>query len=139
MPERLVIQTCREQHVILQQLVSRVPSSLPFDADACSAVLTRLRIVLVRHLELEDDRLYPRLAELDDPTVSEKACRYQEEMGSLRRAFTDFSTKWSETANIAGDPSGFLQHWAQIKEALLKRIAAEDTDLYEDAERALKH
>lgn len=96
--------------------------------------LWRLRTVLVRHLALEDERLYPALKAAQDETISSLAKQYETEMGGLRDAFLRLCKRWDEPAKIAAFPSEFLREWLAIREPLLKRMDAEDEALYPRAQ-----
>ncbi|MBC5810478.1 MAG: hemerythrin domain-containing protein [Candidatus Eremiobacteraeota bacterium] len=134
---RTLIQTCREHHAVLRALIERFPTEADFDAQAARELLARLTTVLGRHLELEDARLYPALEKLPDPEVAEKSRRYREEMGGLSAAFVRFGERWQAAERIESDPAGFVSEWLGVRLALERRMAAEDDDLYEEAERAL--
>ncbi len=123
---------------MLRGLIDAVPAADPFEPGAAAEAVARLRIVLLRHLQFEDSWLYPALERHDRPEVAAAARRYREEMGGLSSAFVAFADGWSAPARIAADPAGYLAAWAAIHAALLRRMDAEDDDLYELAESALR-
>ncbi len=131
------IQTCRDHHAVLRGMVDGVPAAAPFEPDAAAGTLARLRLVLLRHLQLEDSWLYPALERLDSPELAATARRYREEMGGLRAAFVGFTDHWS-AERIAAGPEAYLQAWPPVRDALLRRMNAEDDNLYELAESALR-
>jgi hemerythrin-like domain-containing protein len=135
MERRRNIQTCRDHHAILRELINRIASKpRAFDAPRAREDLGRLQTVLLRHLHFEDDHLYPDLEETERPDVSQKARRYKREMGDLRHRFEAFLERWNE-ATIAGEPVRFADEWHALRQALISRIDAEDGDLYEIAEQ----
>ena len=130
------IQTCREQHVILRDLVARVRAQLNADdRPGARATLARMDTVLRRHLKLEDETLYPALMEI--PELAAKARGYQHEMSGLAAAWTEFFERWPEP-QIDAKAAVFQGEWNQVAKALERRMEAEDRDLYEDADRALR-
>ncbi len=135
--ERQDLQTCRDHHGVLCALIERFPAQLPFSADETAALLANFKAVLLRHLELEDKWMYPHLQASADAKLAEKAKRFQAEMGDLRTRFGTFAERWGAAPEIERAPEDFLRDWSALRELLERRIAAEDDDLYESAERAL--
>lgn len=127
------IQTCRDHHAVLRDLIARFPVALD-DGEPIRAALFELRTVLLHHLAFEDNRLYPMLEGAADAAVAEKARRYRAEMGDLSRDIVEFFTRWTANGAIERDRVGFARAWAAARGALERRITAEDDDLYEAAE-----
>ncbi len=127
--ERIDVQTCRDHHVVLRYLAEDLGNAAPRPKVA-QALLARVRTVLVRHLKLEDDCLYPRLQNSSNEILRGKAERYRTEMGGLRRQFSELWNRWSADGAIAADVAGFHQEWLSFQTALLARIDSEDSDLY---------
>jgi len=132
------IQTCRDHHAVLRDLIRGVPAAAPVAASHAVDAIARLRLVLLRHLQLEDAWLYPALEQLDRPEVTAAVRRYREEMGGLSAAFVAFADSWSAADRVAREPAAYLAAWPPMCSALLRRIDAEDDDLYELAESALR-
>jgi hypothetical protein len=133
--DRRDIQTCREHHASIEQLLARFPPLRDRDASGSADQLNRLRTILLRHLKFEDDQLYPRLLRSDQPDVVAMAVRYQTEMGGLAAACVAFFTRWPEAETIAASFDVFAAEWTGVRGALERRILAEDTELYEMADR----
>ncbi len=131
------IQTCRDHHAVLRELVDGVPAAAPVEPEAAAGAIARLRLVLLRHLHLEDTWLYPALETLDQPGVAAAARRYREEMGGLSTAFVAFADRWTG-GPIAAAPEDYLRAWLPVRALLHQRMDAEDDDLYELAEGALR-
>lgn len=130
--ERIDVQTCRDHHTVLRYLADEVARE---ERHACVVpLLRRLRTVLLAHLKLEDDWLYPRLAQSVNGIVRGKAERYRREMGGLRAQFEELWTRWSPDGAVAADFGGWQQQWRVFREAIGSRIATEDDDLYVAAE-----
>jgi GAF domain-containing protein len=126
--ERIDVQTCRDHHVVLRYLTEEItkeqrPSNV-------TPLLRRLRTVLVAHLKLEDDWLYPRFARSANDVVRSKAEHYQREMRGLRGHFDEIWKKWSAEGAIAADFDSWREDWSAFVQAFEKRMASEDDDLY---------
>lgn len=134
--ERIDLQTCRDHHVVLRFLVESMDKSDGSAAQTLS-LLSRLRNVLLVHLKLEDDWLYPRLASNENAIVRTKAERYRREMGDLRERFNVFWRRWSGTGAIESDYETFGTEWSALRQVLTARIESEDHDLYTAAEADL--
>lgn len=135
--DRIDIQTCRDQHVALTYLLDQLDTGGAIDETKTIGLLQRLRTVLVHHLRLEDDLLYRRLRQSNNPTIKATAERYQAEMGNLARTFADVYARWTEPGAISAQPADYLAHWSTFELALRKRMRAEDDDLYTMAEAEL--
>lgn len=127
--ERIDVQTCRDHHVVLRYLVEDLGNAATRPQIA-QALLSRVRNVLLAHLKLEDDHLYPHLQQSSNEIVRGKAERYRLEMGGLRRQFSDLWDRWSPDGAIASDSGKFHNEWLSFQRALLARIDSEDSDLY---------
>ncbi|HEY8298426.1 MAG TPA: GAF domain-containing protein [Candidatus Baltobacteraceae bacterium] len=130
--ERIDIQTCRDHHVVIRYLADQLGAAGA--TDAALPLLKRLRAVLVTHLKLEDDWLYPNLAKSDNEFVRRKAERYGREMGGLRDHFHALWQTWQKDGAIGESAPVWLREWAIFQRALVARIANEDHDLYMAAE-----
>ncbi len=136
--DRIDIQTCRDQHVALTYLLDQFNTDGPVGETRTIGLLQRLRTVLMHHLRLEDDCLYPRLRHSSDLTVRETARTYQAEMGNLKQAFAELYARWTQLGAISTQPVAYLTQWRRFELALRRRMAAEDDDLYITAEAELE-
>ena len=130
--ERIDVQTCRDHHIVLRYLADELNT----EERAASIVplLRRLRTVLLAHLKLEDDWLYPRLLQSANGIVRGKAERYRREMGGLRKQFDELWSTWSADGAVAENFLGWQREWRVFREAIDARILTEDNDLYVAAE-----
>ncbi len=135
--EQSDIQTCREHHAHLVDLLANLPALEPENAAPLTERLRLFKTVLLRHLRFEDDQLYPRLQRSADPVVVETATRYQREMGGLAAQCVAFFDAWATPQAVENAFGAFLTDWAAVRVALERRIHAEDTELYEMAERTI--
>lgn len=129
---RIDVQTCRDHHVVLRHLAEEL-SKPDGTAPATFALLKRFRAVLVAHLKIEDDWLYPRLTASENAIVRGKAQRYRDDMGGLRSQFEALWEKWTAEA-LASDFAGWQNDWRLFAQMLAARIETEDQDLYVAAE-----
>lgn len=132
--ERIDVQTCMDHHVVLRYLADDIggPTTAPKDL---LPLLRRFRTVLIAHLKLEDDWLYPNLSKSENVIVRGKADRYQREMGGLRDHFAQLWSRWSGEGAIESALESWREDWSRFASALEKRIEAEDHDLYVAAEK----
>ena len=128
------LHACRQHHIVLRYILDDIPSDEPFDAHETHMLLWRLRTVLVRHLALEDEKLYPALKAAQSDAISSLAEQYEREMGGLRDLFLKLCKRWDDPAKIAAFPKEFLREWIAVRDPLLKRMDAEDANLYQQAQ-----
>lgn len=130
--DRIDVQTCRDHHVVLRYLADEVGKE--DRAANIVPLLRRLRTVLLAHLKLEDDWLYPRLLQSSNGIVRGKADRYRREMGGIRAQFEELWNAWKGEGAIAADFAGWQSEWRSVHQAIEARIRTEDDDLYLAAE-----
>jgi hypothetical protein len=130
----------RRQHQEILGLVKELEpqldvASLRRDAAPVATGLQRLATMLKAHLALEDSTLYPKLIAHADPAVAATARRYQQEMGGLQTAFSNYIERWPTASSIQQQTDLFLSQTQQVVAALLARIEREDGELYPMADR----
>jgi hypothetical protein len=130
----------RRQHQEILGLVKELQpqldvASLRRDAATVVTGLQRLAAMLKAHLALEDSTLYPKLMAHADPAVATTARRYQQEMGGLQTAFSNYIERWPTAPSIQQQPDLFLSQTQQVVTALLARVEREDNELYPMADR----
>jgi len=86
--------------------------------------------MLKAHLALEDSTLYPKLIAHADPEIAATARRYQQEMGGLQTALSNYIERWPIAASIQHEPDLFISQTQQVVAALLARVEREDGELY---------
>ena len=134
--ERIDIQTCRDHHVVLRYLLEELgkPEVSP---EATLGLLKRLRTVLLAHLKLEDDWLYPHLQRAANDVVRRKAQTYSRDMGDLKENFLTLWETWTRPGEIARNRAVWRSDWNIFTKALIERMDREDHDLYVAAEASL--
>ena len=128
------IQTCRGHHAVLREQLERFPAPVAAHAPQIRTALRELETVLLRHLAFEEMRLYPALEVASSP-IADQARRYREEMGDLSGRFVAFLQRWIPEPAVEAEPQAFAHAWSAVRTALERRMAAEDDDLYDVAER----
>jgi hypothetical protein len=126
----------RQQHDEILGLAGEVQKMMKAKADAqeLRTVLSSLAGKLNFHLAMEDKALYPRVMKIGG-TAQAVAKRFVDEMGGLADQFAAFNNKWQVSA-IRSDPSGFANEAHKIFNALGKRVARENAELYPLADQA---
>lgn len=132
--------TFRQHHSDVRALVERIEGLLHLDAIRTDAapVATVVRELFGKfgvHLSIEDATLYPRMIAHADQRLRQAAERFQREMGGLKARFDEYRSRWPGPLAIAKDPAGFMAETGQILDALKRRIASEDTGLYDIYDR----
>lgn len=99
------------------------------DALEADHVIERIDILLVHHLRLEDDWLYPTLMTAEDPDTRTFATDSFEEMGGILGAWMAYRKQWNADT-IQAQADRFALATAGILEALALRISREEGHLY---------
>ena len=120
----------RQQHVEILGIVGELNDKLKAKADAqvLRSVLSNLAGKLNFHLAMEDKALYPRIM-TKDAKANALATKFMNEMGDLGDAFAAYNNTW-QAAAIRKDPAGFAAETRKVFNALGKRIARENAELY---------
>ena len=128
-----------EHHGEVRTLAARIESQL--DAGRIAAAPADIAGDVVKlfgkfsvHLTIEDQALYPRLAQNPNAEVRRMANAFQSEMGGLKGRFDAYRTAWPGPVAIAKDPARFIQETRTVLALLKTRIDREDKQLYPLAE-----
>lgn len=125
----------RQQHDELLALANDLaaeldPGKLAQDAAAARSLLSKLAGKLLLHLGAEDQHLYPRLIESDNPETRRIARQFVEEMGDIAKVFTAYNERWRTTGSIQNHADDFIYETKAIYGALATRIDKENSILY---------
>ncbi|MDQ6933213.1 MAG: hemerythrin domain-containing protein [Candidatus Eremiobacteraeota bacterium] len=137
--DRIDIQTCRDQHVALKYLLDQMDDVGAADESRIVAFLQRLRTVLLHHLRLEDEHVYPRLRRSKNRTIQATARQFEAQMGNVAQAFTEFYSRWTTSGAISTHSNDYVRHWRTFARSLRERMSAEDDRLYAMAESELEN
>jgi hypothetical protein len=127
-------ETFRRQHdelVRLAGVLVELVARDPMPASEVQRTLSKLAGVLRVHAAMEDEALYPRLLRHDDPELRALARDFLDRFGSAYRGFLDFRAQWSSIEQIAAAPADLARGARAVAELLGRRIAEENTVLYE--------
>jgi hypothetical protein len=126
----------RQQHEEILGIAGELQKMMKTKADPqdLRTVLSSLAGKLNFHLAMEDKALYPRVMKID-AAAHAVATRFVEEMGGLAEQFAAFNNKWQVSA-IRKDADGFASEAHKIFNALGKRVARENAELYPLADKA---
>ena len=119
----------RKLRELAGQLSKQLGPQTATNADAIRDLLNRMDRILTAHLAAEETGLYPKLIADRRPNVAERARNFQREMGGIKKAFSDYSDKWSRSV-IATQPTIFRRETLSLMAALTGRIEREEQELY---------
>ncbi|CAN5225193.1 hypothetical protein BH10PSE2_BH10PSE2_30370 [soil metagenome] len=138
----MLTSTLRAQHTCLLDQATRLGGIV--SASQTSDTTRRARLLLleidgmlVDHLTIEDEWLYPTLMASPDPRVQSQAAGYAEDMGGILGAWIAYRTQWEEAA-ISANFDRFRIATSGIIGALAVRIERENVDLYPAMDRLLQ-
>lgn len=128
------IRTLKAQHRILLDQASELAGlatrvRVPEDALEADHVIGGMHALLVRHLQIEDQWLYPTLMKADEQAMREYATESFEEMGGILGAWLAYRREWSADT-IHAHPERFAMATRGIVEALALRVEREEDHLY---------
>lgn len=120
----------RQQHDEILGMVGELNQQIKAkgDAQALRTALSALAGKLNFHLAMEDKALYPRMLK-GDGEAKTTAARFLQEMGGLGEVFQAYNNRWQVSA-IRKDPEAFAAETHKVFQALGKRIARENAELY---------
>jgi hemerythrin-like domain-containing protein len=129
-------ETYRQHHTEVRQLAGRIATLLtsPSITNNLEEVSTTVRDLCSKfyvHLAVEDQALYPRMINHGNPQLKQVAEQFQKEMGGLKDRLNLYRKRWPGLTAIINDNQGFIAETRDILTALERRIAREDTELYD--------
>ena len=74
--------------------------------------------------------MYPQLLQSDNAELRKTAQAYIDEMGHIRKVFTDYKDRYNTRTKITGNSQAFIEESNRVFEVLEDRIAKEDLSLY---------
>ncbi|CAN5215395.1 hypothetical protein BH10PSE1_BH10PSE1_32550 [soil metagenome] len=99
------------------------------DALEARAGIEGIDRMLIEHLTIEDDNLYPALLNCGDRGLAVLAADCAEEMGGILGAWVAYRDQWTAGA-IMVDPKRFSAATAGVIGALALRVERENSELY---------
>lgn len=133
----------RQHHEELIQVAKEMSAQLTLenlkkDASGIRTLLSKLSGKLSVHLSMEDNSLYPAIANHPDSNLKSTADRFVREMSGIKAAFEEYKQKWGTSAAIQANAAEFIQETKNIFSALSKRIEKEDKELYALVDKIMK-
>jgi hemerythrin-like domain-containing protein len=126
----------RRQHREILDVVRQVEAKLAVVATeqdpshGIRAHINELAGKLNVHLAMEDNALYPRVLQHGSPALQKVAGQLQAEMGGIKQIFSAYLARWSEPQLVQTRSVEFIRETNELCEALKRRIAREDNELY---------
>ncbi len=125
----------RKQHedilIVANKIYARLETASDSEiAESLPVFIRQLGILLEEHLLYEDDFLYPALKKRSQENVRNIASLFSIELGGIKKAFTEYSEKWTSSKNIVQSHSHFISESKSFLGALQHRIVKEDNELF---------
>ncbi len=125
----------RRQHEGILEEVAGILGILEFEAIRDNSYtirkkITKLAGIVKIHLVLEDNSLYPVLANIDSGILKETAAQFMDEMGDISKSFTEYLEKWSTVSSIKSETNIFVSETQTILSFLKQRITRENEIFY---------
>jgi len=132
----------RRQHADIVEIVGKMTDILTLAAlteyaAAMCSLLSELSGKLKVHLTIEDEVLYPALQKHEDESVRKTAQQFFDEMGGLKKVFTQYVEHWPNAEAIQKNAEDFINETKEIFAALANRVKREDNELYELYDKSL--
>ena len=129
-----LITQLKEEHVQIGRLLAEAKflfSKKNPNPDNLITVLRELQDVLVNHLKLEDQALYPKFENSKDSECNELGRQFAKEMKGIAKAALAFFKKYSvkSASNLLKDKN-FNEELNQIIVVVKKRVKIEETILF---------
>ncbi len=122
----------RRQHGEMAELASALLESAQRAAfEQTRGALAALAGKLSVHAAIEDQGVYPRLADHTDPCIRDSATRLQLAFGDLRRRVDLLAKSWLPRNTIEGAHDEFMREASALVRELGERMQAEERDLYD--------
>jgi hemerythrin-like domain-containing protein len=123
------------QHNEILELAGEISSLLKADLSLEDAaeirnMLSTLAGKVSIHLAMEDNGLYPRLKESNDPVTLKTTMEFIREMGDIMDKFKTYNDRWPIPHSIHEAPEKFITETKLIFAALQNRIERENSILY---------
>lgn len=127
---RLFIEQHAEILQILRELQSKAASGVEAHHKEIAKLLIKLRFKVKLHLASEDKILFPVVRNAGDCPERALLAGYETEMQELAGVFLEFVHRWEYAEQIAEHAADFLKEATGAMDALTRRIAREEQELY---------
>jgi hypothetical protein len=114
----------------IHELRKLIATGIEHNAGAITQLLRTMSATIKLHLAVEDRVVYPAFANSGRGELAALGRFYQEEMGDLSRAYSEFALRWNLPNRVAADPEGFRAEANAVFKALFLRTRREESELY---------
>ena len=125
----------RKQHDGILEIIAIIlnildPETIKNNSHGIRKQITKLAGVVKVHLVLEDNSLYPVLANNENRVLKETSAQFMEEMGSISNSFNAYLEKWSTVSSIKSETRLFITETQSLLDSLKSRIERENDSFY---------
>ena len=120
----------REINAQIQSLRLLISAGVSVNSQAIFNLVNSIGVLVVDHLEREDNELYLSLAMSSDAKLSAIAIDVQIRMGEIREAFEEFCDVYSSPAKLATNQTAFRQDASAVFKVLHDRMRFENNELF---------
>ena len=100
------------------------------NATEIARLIVAMSSTIKLHLAVEDRALYPALQRGTDVDLARMGQRYQQEMGSIARAYDSFSRRWNRPESVRRDEGGFRDDANRVLRMVHERMQRENREFY---------
>ena len=125
----------QKQHAEIKRVMDQIMASLDSstlkkNTDDVRSLVNRLVGKLSVHLALEDNVLYPYLADSSNIELKEMGRSLQAQVGGLRKALKSYKESWTTPMSIEENPAQFAKDSKEFIDVIKNRIQLEDDGLF---------
>ena len=124
----------KHQHVDILESIDTLPNVAKAGAANNPTETARLIVAMSPtiklHLAVEDRALYPALQRGTDVDLARMGQRYQQEMGSIARAYEGFSRRWNRPESVRRAERDFRDDANRVLRMVHERMQRENREFY---------
>lgn len=128
------IEKFKHQHVdilgSIDTLRSLVKAGVANNATEIARLIVTMSSTIKLHLAVEDRALYPALLRCTDVDLARMGQRYQQEMGSIARAYDGFARRWNRPESVRRAERDFQDDANRVLRMVHERMQRENRDFY---------
>ena len=100
------------------------------NATEIARLIVAMSSTIKLHLAVEDQALYPALQRGTDVDLARMGQRYQQEMGSIARAYEGFSRRWNRPESVRRAERDFRDDANRVLRMVHERMQRENREFY---------
>ena len=124
----------KHQHVDILESIDTLRNLAKAGAANNATEIARLIVAMSStiklHLAVEDQALYPALQRGTDVDLARMGQRYQQEMGSIARAYEGFSRRWNRPESVRRAERDFRDDANRVLRMVHERMQRENREFY---------